>query len=91
MSTNAELLEQPFVLDDETKKRLANLGKSMAEMMHAHQNIPSFMRMAVDHQREHPEKSPMQCMSAVREPYMKAHHEAIKQITDRICNPQDCK
>lgn len=74
-----ELLTHAYV----DPERLRKIGEAMANVVAAEIQIPSYMRMVVEHQKENPHKSPMQCMRDTVEPYEKMRAEAIRKSIEK--------
>lgn len=68
------------LIDPETTKRL---GEAFAEILEAQMNTPSFMRVVVEHQQAHPNKSPMQCMNDAVPEYNARCREAIDKAASK--------
>jgi hypothetical protein len=78
-------LDQAFI-DPEAMKRI---GEAFAEIMQADMNTPSFMRVAVEHQQAHPQKSPMQCLHDALPEYNQRCKDAIEMAGRKyLLNPQ---
>lgn len=58
-------------------QRLRKIGEAMANAMNAEIQMPSYMRMVLEHQKENPDKGPMQCMRDTVKPYEEARDKAI--------------
>lgn len=88
METKVELLQQPLI-DPEVAKKI---GEAFAEILHRDMQMPSFMRTVVEHQKENPQKSPMQCMRDMVQPYRELQQKVLRIRLDPgirvLKNPQ---
>ncbi len=73
-----EMLSQAY-MDPE---RIRAIGKAIAAEL-AQLEMPSYMEMVVQHQKENPHKSPTRCMVEMIKPYEKARDEAIRKSIEK--------